>query len=718
MDLIEMNPEGMDAPERSHISREAPEISEARRALVSEWSKRVSEAREYWSKQAFRHMVEDMRFAAGRQWGVAPTTGTSIDMPTEELYTANIVLRHIAQRTASIYGKNPRIVARRKPRLNSQIWDGSSEALQNAIMAVQSGSDDPMAALTIEDAMQTLALEQQQTRMARTLELLFEHEIDEQPQPFKVQMKATVRRGLTTGVGYVKLGYQRVMARRPEDQQQLDTAERQLAALERLAADRGDGEFDDDDARMEQLRLLITELSNAEEIVVREGLLFTYPHSTAIIPDPNIQQLRGFVGADWVAEEYFLTRERIMEVYQIDPGATSQGNDGPRPKLYERLRHSAFRQRDENAGKSANSFYCVWEIYNKTDGLVYTVCDGYPEFLTEPSPPDVYLERFYPWFPFVINEVYDDDTIFPPSDVRLMRPMQLELNRSRQGLREHRIAARPRNIARKGTLSGADKTRMENASAHDLIELDGLGPSEKIEDVIMPWEGAPLRPELYDPSPAYEDYLRTLGQHEAHLGGTSGATATESAIAEGSRETGASSVVDDLDEFLTELARAAGVVLLLNMPRERVQQIVGPGAVWPDLRREEVAREIYLEVEAASTGRPNRAAEVQTAQQIFPLLMQLPGLNPEKLGEELLRRLDDKADIKDFMSAGAPSVQMLNALHGGAGMPAAGAPGGVDADPAAQGAHGAQNAPDTDPGQVNTAPRPGRPPLHSGLPVT
>ena len=54
---------------------------------------------------------------------------------------------------------------------------------------------------------------------------------------------------------------------------------------------------------------------------------------------------------------------------------------------------------------SADKDSCiVWEVFNKKDGLVYVVCDGYPDFLREPAPPDVYTDRFWPWFLTAFNE--------------------------------------------------------------------------------------------------------------------------------------------------------------------------------------------------------------------------------------------------------------------------------------------------------------------------
>lgn len=697
------------------MTRDRPTPEASRAAAVTKWQDKVTRARAHWEKEAFDQMRKNMRLARGDQWSDAATAqGQKFPIPDMlnddpgARYVANITLRHIHARTASIYGKNPKFVSRRAKRLVSTIWDGNFQSIQAAMQMAQMAAQapgDPMAQVqamqaqaVIADFQNTIQQNKQLDKIAETLELLFAHEISEQPVPFKVQMKATVRRALTTGVGYVKVGYQRVMGVRPEAETQIGTMSEKLATLERLAADVADGEVFEGMAEMDQLKSMIADMQKDNEIVVREGLTFSYPNSTAVIPDTAIQQLRGFVGAEWVAEEYVLTRDRIKEVYGIDVG----GRGGARS--YVDAGGRFIHDNNSTNELSDETKFCVWEIYNRADGLVYVICDGYPDYLLEPSKPDVSLERFYPWFPFVTNEVYDERSIFPPSDVTLIRDMQLEINRARQGLREHRRAARPKTVTRKGFLEDTDKSAIENSKAHAVIELQGLPENMRIDDALMAFPGPQIDPNLYDTSPAYEDMLRVVGQQEANLGGTSGATATESSIAEGSRMSSVSSIIDDLDEFLTDIARSSGQVLFGEAPPERVKEIVGPGAVWPDLSREQIAKEIFLDVEAASTGRPNKQQEIQNATQIMPLLLQIPGLSPEWLAREMLRRLDDRVDLTDAFAAGIPSIQSLNAA-GPPGMPGEGGPAEPGSEPANQGAQGASNAPSTQPPQQNIAPR-------------
>lgn len=687
------------APANTTIERERPEPPEARANLVKKLCKDVREAREYWTKKAFTRMREDMAFAAGRQWEADNLPDQFADAK-DTRYVANIVLRHIQQRTANLYGKNPKIVARRKERLLATVWDGTFQSLKTAMLTLQAGMPDPMAMMIVQDAQAAMQTNQKLARIGKTLEVLFEHEISEQSVPFKVQMKATIRKALTCGVGYVKLGYQRVMGKRPEVERAIADASERLAALERMSADIADDVVAHDSPEAEQLRLTLQSLAATPDIVVREGLTISYPDSTSIIPDKSCKQLRGFVGCDRVTEEYFLTRERIEEIYGKDVGTTATA--------YTDCGHGEFKP-TEPGGNQEDALFAVWEVYDRKTGLVYTLCDGYPDFLTEPAEPDVWLERFWPWFAMVFNEVYDEESVFPPSDVRLIRDMQLELNRARQGLREHRRASRPKTFVRKGVLEEPDKDAIRDAEANAIIELQGLQLGEDIKNVLQPFAGPEIDPRLYETQAPFEDILRVVGSQEANLGGTSGATATETSIAEGSRLSSVSSTIDDLDEFLTELARAAGQILLRETSVETVREVVGPGAVWPDLSRDQIAKELYLDVEAASTGRPNQAQEIQNANQIFPLLMQIPGISPEWMARELLRRMDDRLDLSDAFAAGMPSVQMMNRQQQMA-------PAGPGRDPNQQGGEGGNNAPSTEPKQVNVAPRPPeRPPQQTQL---
>jgi hypothetical protein len=341
------------------------------------------------------------------------------------------------------------------------------------------------------------------------------------------------------------------------------------------------------------------------------------------------------------------TKSKVKELYKVDlgDGYTSYTKSG-------------------NESKKKDNLVLVWEEYDKDSGLMYTVADGYCDFLEEPTVPPIVPEQFFPFFPLAFNDIEsdDEDDIFPPSDVHLIRHPQNEINRAREGLRQHRRANQPKYGVPKGTLDNTDKENLQNCVAHEVIEFNGLAPGAKINDLIQKFDHATIDPALYDVAPQMDDVLRAVGTQEANLGPTSGATATESSIAEGSRLSSQSSAIDDLDDMLSLLARAASQVLLRELNEETVKKIAGPGAIWPQMTNEEVVSELWLEVSAGSSGRPNAAAEVEKFNKLLPLAIQVPGLSPLWLAKQMAERLDEHVDFSEAVIDGMPSITAMNSM--------------------------------------------------------
>jgi hypothetical protein len=701
--------------QKSMVQREAPVPEEPRRRLVKRWNDRVLRAKRY-HRNTFQRMRDNMAFAEGRQWPDMQRDTVIRD----DRYIANICIRHVLQRTAELYPNNPTMKAKRAVKLLNTVWDGSATQLQQAqaslAMSMQSGMmPDPQTVGVLQDAQQVKQFDDLMSKIGKTLEVLYNYNVREQTHSFKSCMKMTVRRAIITSVGYVKLGFQRAMQISPEIEQRIADMSERLANIERLAADLADDEIQQDSADAEELRLAIQSLTAESQLIIREGLTFDYPDSTAIIPDLKCRTLRGFLGADWVAQEYLLTPDEIEEVYMVDVGQSylaydEQGNSSGYEAGTASTRHTQAGGLDDDA--SALPRACVWEIYHRKDAMVYIVCDGYPEFLREPAAPEVSISRFWPWFAVVLNEGYDDKRLFPQSDIDLMRDMQLELNRARQGLREHRRANRPKTAVAAGVLEEADKDKLRTHPANALLELNALAPGQKIDDVLQPVKMPPIDAAVYDTAPVFEDVLRVLGSDQADQGTTSDATATEVSVAQFSQNTDMTSVIDDINDVLTDMARTASEILILNVGQETVQKVVGPGAVWPEIDKQTAAENVFLEVDAGANGPPNRQEDVQTLTQLVPLLQRIPGISPEWLAKELIRRMGDDIDISEAFAQGLPSMEALNQLMGRPPAPpgAPGPPGGADdagptgagqgpprppgpgQDPNAQGPAGATNA--------------------------
>jgi len=659
----EMFPTGADGEKTG----DAPEPSEARKALVAQWLERIEDS-EKFRKETFKAMRESQDFAlfgAEKSWRESGK------------YTVPILPRYINQSVATLYARNPQTKFERRKRMNFKLWDGRLDTLKAAMELAAMG--DAQSAALVQEVAQVQQQEILLDRMGQTLQILWEYYLDEQGSNYKQQLKAAVRRVKTCKVAWVKLGYQRQLEEKQDLTAKINDSTSKLARLKQLMEEAQEGELDEMKAEAEELRLGMADMQRDQFVVVREGPVLSFPKSDTIIVDKNCIHLKSLAGAGFVAEKFERDPEEIERIYGVDLGGQYTG-------------YSAEGKPYDGKGKKR---CCGYEVYDKQNQQSFVVVKGYPDFVREPASPQIWLERFWPYFPIVFNEVEHYEEIYPLSDLEQAKHIQNEYNRSREALRQHRIAARPWWVT-SAPLDENEKAKIAGHADHEVITLPTVAMGEDVAKIIQRGPTAAIDPNLYEVEQHFQDLLRVVGYQEAQIGATSGATATESSIAQQSQTASQSDNVDDIDEVLSELARAAGQVMLLNVSKETVMEIVGDGAVWPDApeTREAAAKEILLKAEAGSTGRPNKAADLANMERAVPMVIQIPGSagRSEPLLKRYLSLLD--IDVEDVDAEGMPSITAMNALLAkGAANAGAQPTGDPRTDPASQGAQGSQNAP-------------------------
>lgn len=685
----------------SGVERDEPEIDRAEAASIEEWQNKITHAKIHF-KDDFQRMRDDMviaRQGAGDEW---INNGN---------YTVPIVNQYINKSVAGLYAKNPTATAEKRKTLDYELWDGkpdsAKQALETMVRMQQQMAQTPQLAQQImadpsyneaqalvADIEQGRKKHEMMMRITDTMEILFEYYSNEQKPRLKMQMKSFVRRAKTCGVAYMMLGFQRDLGELDIDETvELADSRHKLAEMKRRMQDELDGEIVDGDPEMFELETLITDLENKEGILLREGPKFMFPRATEIIVDPRCTQLMGFIGAGWIAREFHKSSKEIQKIYDIDVSG------GYTPYTEDSSKELAKYHQSNTTGndKETKGLVCVWEVHNKELNQTFTICDGYNGYLKSPSEPEYWMEGFWPIHALTFNDVESESKLYPPSDVHMLKPIQAEYNRSRQFRREHREANKPKYVSVKGRMTEEDKTKLANSPSHALIELESMQLGESVDQLVQRFQPVPIDPALYETNSEMEDTLRIVGAQEANIGGTSGATATESSISESGRQTSVSSNVDDLDEFLSDMFGALGQLLIMELSVETVKEIAGIGAVWPEMDREQVAKEVALKIRAGSSGRPNKAAELANMERGMQYLLQLPGVNPYPLGQRFADLLEIELD--DVIVEGMPSVQAVNAIMIQSQQAQQGA--GTESDPAQQGAEGANNAQsttDTQPG--------------------
>lgn len=719
---------GANVPSRSPFKtkEEADQAAEQRKALVARVLAEVQSWKEH-HKDVFKRMKRNVRFvknAGGEQW--KSSSGVS---GGDDRYVANVTHRFIQQKVSSLYARDPRVRARRRPTIEHVVWDGKAETLATAVQTVQAAhaamqamaagavmgaqppagqpmqatgpaaavpghnGGPPMAAdptapmmdpatalLIVKEAIDIRARRDMIDKIGKTAEILFQHTIDTAVPSFKTRMKQAVRRSATTSVAWIKLDFERAYdGHTKESQDKIADFNTRIANIQATLGNIEAGDVPDGSADLEEVKLALQSVMDTPDMLVREGIVFDFPKSWDVILDDECTQIVGLVGCKKMAHQFEGTPASIKAAFNVDVGAsfTAYRPDG-----------KAKRKADNKPDK------LVWyEVYDSTVGLVYTVCEGYPDFLCEPSEPRVKVPQFFPMYPIVLNEVENDDDLYPMSDVDLIEHQQRELNRSREALRQHRIAASPYTVAGKGKLSEDDKNRLRNREAHDVVELQAMSGQQKVGDLFQAGPVAPLDPNLYNDQHVMQDILRSSGAQEANLGPSSGNTATEAGIAESSRSQTVSSNVDDIDTSLSHLTRDATLVMLKNVSLGQAQRIAGRGAIWPEISSDDISGELYLDVVAGSSGKPNREREAAAFERVVPMALQIPGINPKFMARKAVELMDDAVDIEDAILDGVPSILSMNALLKSSAAAPTPSTGDPRSDPGAQGDKGGDNAP-------------------------
>lgn len=614
-------------------------------AAVKRWTTRIRNAKKHW-EPAFKRMRQDMDFASGLQWPGQETMET-------KRYVANTVLRTINQKVATLYARNPVAEYQRRPRMDYQVWDERLESLLQATQSLAMNPLDIQSKAILTDYMNGHNRKMLIDKVGRTLEIVYKYQQDEQEPNFKTQMKRLVRRVATCGVGYTRLSYVRDNEAMLSPSGKQSSLQDRIKKTRRLAEKYEEGDVNKESATAYQLGHLFASVGHSmtdpvELQDVHEGLVFDFPSATAIIPDTRCRSIRDFDGCHWIAEEMLLPLEIVNAFFESDikPGG----------ELIHYSEHGQYKPKETNPDDKdpeQGPHVCLWHVFDQDTKSQFYIVDGYKKFVSSPdvlAPP---IRRFWPIFTLTFNDVESDPqsktSVFPPSDVTLMRSMQKERNRSRDQLKQHRVGSLPLRMTGKGWLTKEDKDSINGAEANEIIEIEGAGSASQgldLNKMLAAFQPAPINPAVYDTAPLDQDVLLVVGGQQEALPVAKKESATSATIAEQSRNLTSSSNVDDLDELLSDLARSGGEMLMREMATETVQRIAGPGSAWPTVEREDFLDEIYLEAVAASSGRPNKAVEIANFERLVPFLMQA-GASPAFIVREGIHRLDDRLDPEE-----------------------------------------------------------------------
>jgi len=658
--MIAESPTTVPPSDTNLAEQETPELV-SQRAEVKRWQQKVQSAKMHF-KDDFDRMRMNMEFVVGFQWN----NQRKMD---DERYIANFILRLIKHKVATLYARNPKTEWIRRQRRDYMVWDGKLESLMQAVQVAQQTVAmgqvlDPHTALLLQDFIEGKQWEQLINNVGDTLNKLYQYQIDTQEPEFKTQAKDAVDRTCVCGVGYVRVnlcrtGEQNELTQSTTKSPEIERVKRAKLILDQITS----GDVTMDSAQVTALKSLISSIGvtnddSAEYGGMSESIVFDFPNSSSIIVDPRCKRLKGFVGAKWICEEFKVTLNEVNAIFgtKVQPG-------GDLKEYQQTNSNQPYARNESNDGLSdmdkKDPIVCLWEIFDITTKSRFIICEGWKDYILMPETHEGINKSFWPIFALVFNSVETEAgckaTIYPPSDVQLGKPQQKEWNRTRQALRGQRKANRPRYPYADGQITAEDAKKVATSDDNEVFPVK-LMQGQKLSDIIAPLIPAPIDPAVYDNAPVKEDLLLATGAQEANLGpAQANVTATNSTIAEQSRTLVASSNADDLDDWLAKVAEYTGGLMIKTFTKDTVVAAVGRGAVWPESEQSKdlFSREILLTAISSSSGRPNKALNIQSWMQIAPVLQQA-GANPFAIIEKTIEVFDSNIDPEDFFPLPMP----------------------------------------------------------------
>ncbi|MDE2100598.1 MAG: hypothetical protein KGL39_25365 [Patescibacteria group bacterium] len=680
-------------PVANKLSQEPEDKSRA--SLVIDLNDWCVDTRLFW-KPIFNRIRQEQKFAAGKQW---PGGSLKETTPDVEEYVGDMIQQLVNRKTAALYSKNPTPEAVLRDRMNFTVWDGQQATIDacHALIAQlvpqatqmaeaeqqgqqvpppppQMAQDIKQAQAILADYNQGIAAKAMLQKIADTGEKLIKQQWDAQTPDLLVCGKQATTRIITSRVAYIKVMYKRDMggtATETANETGLDTKiqtlQSKLKELELPSTNNDDSKIEETRLMKESIQQQIAEMQKAGETPSDEGIVLDWLSATSVLVDPRCKCLKEFIGAHRIAHEILMTVsecEAKFDVSLMDSGAKIYTETADGWKSDDQDNTTDPKDLAEKFGKQ---LVCVWEVQDKDTGLCYVLCDGVKDFLKEPAMNEPEVNRFWSIVGVTFNsqevETNDPDndaTIYPRSDVRLMMPMQINVNRAGNEKRSHRSANRPAWLTFGSAWAGAQgesdlKKLSSPRDAHDVFRLQSLDPNSKIGDLIVPLPKQPFDDNLYDTGHDTQAMMLATGQQASDLGQQApNEKATGQNIAAQASATSESSNIDDLNFAWSTVAQMMWEMLIdpNGMSQAIVQKLVGKGATWPDLNREDIADSIYFRIEAGSMGRPNQQANLQKIQTLMPQLIQLfaaMNKNPEPLAKMVLKEFDANIDLDQLL---------------------------------------------------------------------
>ena len=615
----------MDDAEQRRI--EAQKMKAQEEALISKWAEKVKRARKH-DDNARKQWADDRRVARG---------------DTDWLVDTNLIGAILEVLAAFLYAKNPDVSIKPSASANR-------------------------------------ALLEQYRAVGETLEIMNSRMLKD--AGLKRVGKRWVRAAMTVGVSWIKAGMQTRSERDPMTEKQINDLQNNLTRMQSLQAKLKDGDQDDNDATMAEIRSQMTALQGQLERQVAQGLVLDLMAPEDVVIAPDCGEVLNYLNSPWIAFDLYKDEDEALELTGWDKKKLDQANRyTQRPRKGEDSEGSpssnatqwvSMENESDESAENVDGFYRFTEIWSLRDGVVYTMVDGcQKQWARKPYAPRTGA-RFYPCFLLAFHPI--DGERWPQSDVYQLKKLQDEYGRVRSNQSEHRRRAVPGIVFNEADVAPESVSKLTGSQIQEYVGIKLVRPGVDIRTLFAPKVYNQVDPGLYNTEMITSEMEKVSGAQDAVQGGIQvEKTATEAQILESGRGARTGARLDMLEESLTEMAEYTTQLILQTMDASDAMRYAGPDAVWVDMSTDEALTLFNVEIKAGSTGKPKANSDRETWATLMPLMRELI----DRIGQarmqgqewaakpwiallrETFQRLDDHADLEKFLPV--PTDEVIQA---------------------------------------------------------
>lgn len=418
---------------------------------------------------------------------------------------------------------------------------------------------------------------------------------------FQPEMALAVKDYLVVGHGWLKVGWRYV--------EELKKVKAAMSAAEYDDDDEDDAPLVPQDASEKPANIPDdAETDASPEFEVTQDRPFierVSPHDVFV--DPEAKTLSE---AKWIAQRI---TKALNEVKQ-DKRYRLKGRQALKPDS--QLRPD-FRTEADQANPSDDvQRVTVWEFYDMRLGTMCVFSDIGEELLLDPIP-----QPYAFGHPFVMLRNYEvPDFFYPMGDVEALEPLQMELDKTRSQIMNHRKRYDRKWLFRPDAFDAAGISALQTDQDNMMVPV--ATTTDALQDILIPIPITSIDPQLYSYSAeTMGDIDKVSGVSEYQQGQSPNIrhTATEASMIQDAANSRAADKLGQIERCMGLIARRVIQLAQQYMTEDQEARVAGKNGypVWVPFTREDVQAECDFEVEAGSTKPLNESQRRSQALQLL-----------------------------------------------------------------------------------------------------